>query len=83
METILAMIVTGALCIVCFLIGVNTTQKVNKDEIVEIPTISPLKAIREHYEHMETKKEQDKLETIMRNIESYDGTDNNQEDVPQ
>ena len=82
METIIAVIVTGILCIVCFLFGVNTAQKVKEDKVVEIPTINPLKVIREHQEHIENKKEQDKIETIMRNIEAYDGTSNHQEDVP-
>ena len=86
METILVMIVTSALNIVCFLIGVNTVQKVKEDKTVELPTFNPLKVIREHQEHIEQKreqkKEQEKLETIMKNIESYDGTGNNQYDVP-
>ena len=82
MITILAMIVTGTLNIVCFFIGVNTVQKVKEDKMVELPTFNPLKVVREHHEHREFKKEQDKLETIMKNIEAYDGTSNHQEDVP-
>ena len=82
METILAILITGTLCIVCFLFGVNTAQKVKEEKVVEIPIINPLKVIREHQEHIENKKEQDKIETIMRNIEAYDGTSNHQEDVP-
>lgn len=86
METILAILITGILCIVCFLFGVNTAQKIKEDKIVELPTINPIKTIREHQEYKETKeeqkKEQNKIETIMRNIEAYDGTGNNQEDVP-
>ena len=83
METIIAVIVTGILCNVCFLNGVRTAQMVKENEIVELPKISPLEAIREHYEKRETKREQNKLETIMQNIENYDGTSMNQKDVPQ
>ena len=83
METIIAVIVTGILCNVCFINGVNTAQKVKEDKIVELPKISPLKAIREQIEHRENKREQDKLETIMQNIEAYDGTSNHQKDIPQ
>jgi hypothetical protein len=63
--------------------GAKTVQNVKKDKDIELPNINPLKAIREQQEHKEQKKEQDKLETIMRNIEAYDGTSNRQEDIPQ
>lgn len=80
---ILTIIVTGALCCVSFILGAKTVQNVKKDKDIELPNINPLKAIRERQEHKEQKKEQDKLETIMRNIEAYDGTSNRQEDIPQ
>lgn len=83
METIIAVIVTGILCNVCFINGVNTAQKVKEDKLVELPKMNPLKAIREQMEYRENKRELDKLETIMQNIESYDGTGMNQKDVPQ
>ena len=82
METIIAVIVTGILCNVCFLNGVKTAQMVEEDKIVELPKISPIKAIREQIEYRENKREQDKLETIMQNIEAYDGTSNHQKDIP-
>lgn len=79
---ILTIIVTGALCCVSFILGAKTVQNVKKDKDIELPNINPLKAIRERQEHKEQKKEQSKLETIMRNIEAYDGTSNRQEDIP-
>ena len=80
---ILTILTTGALCIVSFIMGAKTVQNVKKDKDIELPNINTLKAIRERQEHKEQKKEQDKLETIMRNIEAYDGTSNRQEDIPQ
>ena len=80
---ILTILTTGALCIVSFIMGAKTEKKKKKDKDIELPNINPLKAIRERQEHKEQKKEQDKLETIMRNIEAYDGTSNRQEDIPQ
>ena len=80
---ILTILTTGALCCVSFILGARTVQNVKKDKDIELPNINPLKAIRERQEHKEQKKEQNKLETIMRNIEAYDGTSNKQEDVPQ
>ena len=80
---ILTILTTGALCCVSFILGAKTVQNVKKDKDIELPNINPLKAIRERQEQREQKKEQDKLETIMRNIEAYDGTSNRQEDIPQ
>ena len=80
---ILTILTTGALCCVSFILGAKTVQNVKKDKDIELPNINPLKAIRERQQHKEQKKEQDKLETIMRNIEAYDGTSNRQEDIPQ
>ena len=65
----------------CFIIGTNVGQKVNKGEDVELPSISPLKAVREHRERKVAEKEQSKIETIIQNIEKYDGTARGQEDV--
>lgn len=79
---ILTLLATGTLCCVCFIIGVKTAQTVQKGKDIELPNLNPLKAIREHQEFKETQKEQDKLETIMKNIEAYDGTSNKQEDIP-
>ena len=42
---------------------------------------NPIRAIREHEDKREAKREQDRYETIMRNIERYNGTSNGQEDV--
>ena len=80
---ILTILTTGALCCVSFILGAKTVQNVKKDKDIELPNLNPLKAIRERQQHKEQKKEQDKLETIMRNIEAYDGTSNRQEDIPQ
>ena len=80
---ILTILTTGALCIVSFIMGAKTVQNVKKDKDIELPNINPLKAIRERQEHKAQKKEQAKLETIMKNIEAYDGTSNRQEDIPQ
>ena len=79
---ILTILTTGALCIVSFVMGAKTVQNIKKDKDIELPNLNPLKAIRERQEHKEQKKQQDKLETIMRNIEAYDGTSNKQEDIP-
>lgn len=85
MGNIIAIIITillvSTLNVVCFFIGARVGQKVVKGEPIELPTIDPMKAIREHQDRRQAEKEADKLETIMQNIEAYDGTGMGQRDV--
>ena len=68
--------------IACFLIGAKVGQKVVKGEPVELQTINPMEAYREHQERKEQERVQEKVEAIMRNIDNYDGTAYGQEEVP-
>jgi hypothetical protein len=79
---VLLLAVMGAVNIFCFMIGAKVGQAVVKGEKVEMPSIDPLKAVREHEAKKEAQKEQDRLNAILRNIEAYDGTGRGQEDIP-
>lgn len=81
MEALL-LLVMGATNILCFMVGARVGQKVTKGEEVELPSVNPMDAIREHQEKKEAQREQDRVDTILRNIEGYDGTSYGQEDVP-
>lgn len=81
METALLIAIVGILCIGCFRIGAQVGQKASNGETVELPSVNPLKAIREHQSRKAAEQEQSKIETIMQNIEKYDGTSRGQEDV--
>ena len=74
--------VVGAMCIVCFMVGAKVGQTVSKGEEIKLPTINPIEAYREHENKKNAKAEQERLDAIMRNIESYDGTADRQEDLP-
>lgn len=78
----LILIIAGVTNIACFLIGAKVGQTVVKGEKIETPTLNPMKAIRRRAEEKEMEAEQKRIDTIMRNIESYDGTGRGQEDVP-
>ena len=78
MELVL---ITGFLNIACFVIGAKVGQTVSKGEKVEMPSINPLKAIREKQARKAAEIEQSKLSKILRNIDRYDGTSRGQEDV--
>lgn len=87
--TILLIAVIGTLCIVCFFIGAKIGQATAKGEEVklpEIPNLNPVEAYNKHKEEKAIKeayeKEVKKIQTIMENVENYDGTGANQKDVP-
>jgi hypothetical protein len=85
METITVMAVIALvtfLNVCCFIIGAIVGQKVVKGEKIELPKLNPMEIYRDNQEKKEAAKEMDKLETILRNIERYDGTTRGQEDVP-
>lgn len=75
-------LIIGILCIVCFFIGAKVGQKVVMQETITLPNLNPMKVIEEHREKQESDKENEKMATILRNLERYDGTSSGQEDVP-
>jgi hypothetical protein len=81
MEALL-MAVTGVVNILCFVIGAKVGQAVSKGEKVEMPIVNPLKAAQEHQAKKEAEHQLNKIETIMSNIECYNGTEYGQKDVP-
>ncbi len=80
---LLALLITGTLNVVCFLIGVMVRQKVDRGETVEMPKApSPVKIVNSMRADRVAKAEQQKYETILQNIESYDGTGLGQQEIP-
>lgn len=83
MEAVIAVsiLLTGAVASFCFYVGAKVGMKVTKEEPIELPSINPLKAYRDKKDREEAKAEQERIDTILRNIERYDGTSKGQEDV--
>ena len=79
---VLLIAVIGTLNIVCFFVGAKVGQMASKEKDIELPKIDPIAKYKEYQEGKEAEREREKVETIMRNIERYDGTDFGQEDVP-
>ena len=79
---ILLIVVVGTLNIACFFIGAKVGQTVSKGNDIQLPNINPVKLYNEQLERHEAQREKDRVETILRNIERYDGTGAGQEDVP-
>ena len=84
--TVLTILVTGVLCIVCLYIGVNIGQATSKGEKVEMPTVNPVTIIHEQKEKRTAERaateKRTRMEILLHNIDSYDGTEIGQQDVP-
>lgn len=79
---VLLLLVMGVTNILCFMIGAKVGQKVVKGEVVELPSLDPLKSYREHQDRKEAQQVQKAVDVIMQNIEAYNGTADGQRDVP-
>lgn len=79
--TILIILTVGILNIGCFFIGAKVGQKAVKGEPIELPSLNPMKAYRELQDRKQAEREADRLDTILQNIETYDGTSAGQKDV--
>jgi predicted house-cleaning noncanonical NTP pyrophosphatase (MazG superfamily) len=86
METILLVITIALMCIICFITGVKTGQKVVKGETVELPNLNPVKAIKkeikEYKENKEYEAENEYYKAILHNADAY-GTNKEQVKVPE
>jgi hypothetical protein len=82
METLAIIAVVGTLNVVCFFIGSKVGQTVAKGEKIEVPSINPMEKIRAMQDKKEAQREQDRYDTILKNVENYNGTDMGQKDVP-
>jgi hypothetical protein len=81
MESILLLLITGALNIVCFFVGAKVGQKVVKGEEIQAPEINLSNPVKAYREKKKAEYEQDRIDTIMQNIEAYNGTSVGQKDV--
>jgi len=81
METILTCTVFGVFLCISFFMGAKLGQKVSSNQEIKLPTLNPVKIAKEYKEDKKAKDELDKYNTVLSNIENYDGTSNNQKEV--
>ena len=74
LESLILIVSVGLMNVLCFLIGAKTGQKASKGEDITLPKINPIEAVREYEETRQQKKEEDNFNTMLENIEVYDGT---------
>ena len=81
MDIVWLLAIASLTNIACFVIGAKVGQKVVRGESIEMPNINPYKAIKEHKAQKEAEAEKNRVDTIMQNIDSYNGTGYGQKDV--
>lgn len=81
MDVVLLLAIASLSNIACFVIGANVGQKVIKGESIKTPSVSPMKTYKEHKAQKGAEAEKNKIDTILRNIDTYDGTGYGQEEV--
>ena len=82
METIALLFLFGIFIILAYALGLKNGQKLKNNEEIKIPEINPVKIVRNEIETFEQKKKQDAYDTMMANIDNYDGTGIGQKDIP-
>lgn len=80
-EAVIIMAVCALANVACFLIGAKTGMAVAKGEEIKLPEM-PKAFDHTKQDRLEADLEQQRIDTILRNIERYDGTPYGQEDVP-
>ena len=79
METL---IVFGVFIMLSFCLGIILGQKLNRNETIKV---NPVEIVQEHIEESKTKKknliEQEELDKMLKNIDSYDGSGIGQLDI--
>lgn len=82
METIALLFLFGIFIILAYTLGLKNGQKLKNNEEIKMPEVNPVKIVRNEIDAFEQRKKQDVYDTIMANIDNYDGTGLGQKDIP-
>ncbi|MDV3426949.1 MAG: hypothetical protein LIR50_07150 [Bacillota bacterium] len=86
MEVMIISALAMVLIFLAFIIGLHYGSKVKHNEVIEMPTINPIKVVKKNIEQAKAEKQQEKEKIIeeinLSNIDSYDGTGIGQKDFP-
>lgn len=82
METIALLFLFGVFIILAYTLGLKNGQKLKNNEEIKMPEVNPIKIVRNEIDAFEQRKKQDVYDTIMANIDNYDGTGLGQKDIP-
>lgn len=79
MEVLLLVVFICLSNIACLIVGAKIGQKVNRGEEIILPV--PVAKVQSSKDSQEYKKEQEALDTMLHNIDVYDGTSLGQKDI--
>ena len=82
MIELLIGIVIGLFCLLGFILGVKTGQRVQKGEEVQMPSLNPLSTIEKYERKKEENKEQEIMKINLENIDNYTGDGIGQKEIP-
>lgn len=82
MNNILLILVISIMNLLCFYFGAKIGQKVVRNEEIKPIIPNPIDAIEKRQEKLEQEKENEIIDTIMHNIDVYDGSPIGQKDIP-
>lgn len=82
LETILFCSIFGLFIMATYTLGLRNGQKLSKKEEIQMPNINPVEIYHDSKIKKEIVKKQEQFDTVMSNLEKYDGTSLNQEDIP-
>lgn len=82
---LLLLLIMGAVNAACFMIGAKVGQATAQGEETKLQAVT-IEPVPEHQEQKESEKgaevEKSWFDTVLQNIDNYDGTDQGQVDVP-
>ena len=82
-ETIILCTIFGVFILISYTLGLRNGQKISNNKEIESPVVNPIKEVSKELKKFHTDKEQKKLNTIMENIDNYNGTAIGQKDLPE
>lgn len=80
-ELILFCAIFGLIIITSYTLGLKNGQKLAKKEEITMPNINPVKVVREIQETKEEQRRNASYDTMMSNIDNYDGTGLGQKEI--
>lgn len=82
MESIITCTIFGVFILIAYTLGLKNGQRIVKNEPIELPKVeNPVESINKKRLEKEQQKEIDKINKILENIDNYDGTGANQQEV--
>lgn len=79
MDVLLLVVFICLTNVVCLIAGATIGMKASRGEEIKVP--NPVEKVKSFKETQEYKKEQEALDTMMYNIDVYDGTGLGQKDI--